>query len=223
MRGTPLLLILGLLCGQLKGQSRLVEQLAKGKDQLVVVYGTSLSSGERGGAWMGEVSRQLNARYDGHLDYILSGKGGMWSTWGVQHLEDSVIAKHPDVVIIEFAINDAFEDYHTPLSVSELNLRYMVDRIKLSDPSCEIILQVMNMPVGTSAEYRPALGSYYQMYRRVARSMGLLLVDHYANWQKILDQGREEFLEYVPDGIHPSNKSGREIIAPKIIETLMGN
>ncbi len=201
-------------------QSQLVKNLKDGKDQLVVVYGTSLSSGGHGRAWMDEVARQLNEKYGNHLTYRLAGKGGMWSTWGVQHLEDSVIRKNPDVVMIEFGINDAFQQYQTSPELARLNLVYMIDRIRLFNPKCEIILQIMNMPVGKSAGFRPNLNAYYDMYRQVAKKKKLLLIDHYPNWQKILDQGESEFLKSVPDGIHPSDKSGRELIAPFIVKCL---
>jgi lysophospholipase L1-like esterase len=201
-------------------QSKLVINLQKGKDQLVVVYGTSLSSGGQGKAWMGEVASQFNAKYGNHLKYCLAGKSGMWSIWGVQHIEDSVISKKPDAVIIEFGINDAFEKYKTSPELARLNLEYMIDRIQLYNPDCEIILQVMNMPVGKSAGFRPNLNAYYAMYRQVAKKRKLILIDHYPNWQKILNNGEEEFLKHVPDGIHPNDESGRNIIAPFIIKRL---
>lgn len=203
-------------------QSQLVQNITNGKNQLVVVYGTSLSSDDCGKSWMEEVTNYLNNKYGNHLKYCIAGKGGMWSTWGVQNLEDSVISKNPDAVIIEFGINDAFEKYKTSPFVAKLNLEYMINRIRLQNPSCEIILQVMNMPIGKSAGFRPNLDSYYAMYRKVAKKKKTLLIDHYPNWQKILDMGEDEFLKYVPDGIHPNSESGREIIAPLIIECLEG-
>lgn len=201
-------------------QSQLVKNLQEGKDQTVVIYGTSLSSGGHGKAWMQAVADYFNDKYGNHLDYYLAGKGGMWSTWGIQHLEDSVITKKPDAVIIEFGINDAFYKYETSPELAQLNLEYMIDRIQLAYPNCEIILQVMNMPIRKSAGYRPNLTAYYNMYRKVAKKRKLLLIDHYPNWQEILDQGETEFLEHVPDGIHPNDASGREIIAPFIIKQL---
>lgn len=211
------------LTGQsLSAQSQLVKNLKDGKDQLVVVYGTSLSSGNHGSSWMQDVAVFFNRKYGNHLKYSLSGKGGMWSTWGVQYLEDSVISKKPDAVIIEFGINDAFEKYKTSPQLARLNLEYMIDRIKLQNSSCEIILQVMNMPVGKSAGYRPNLNAYYDMYRNVAKKKKLLLIDHYPNWQKILNQGEDIFLVNIPDGIHPSDESGRNLIAPFIINRLEG-
>lgn len=201
-------------------QSQLAKNLQEGKDQTVVVYGTSLSSGGHGKAWMQAVADYFNGKYGDHLNYYLAGKGGMWSTWGIQHLEDSLIAKKPDAVIIEFGINDAFYKYETSPELAQLNLEYMIDRIHLAYPNCEIILQVMNMPIRKSAGYRPNLTAYYNIYRKVAKKRKLLLIDHYPNWQKILDKGETEFLKHVPDGIHPNDASGREIIAPFIIEQL---
>jgi lysophospholipase L1-like esterase len=204
----------------LSSQSSLISNLREGKDQTVVVYGTSLSSGELGRAWMQEVADHLNAKYGNHVKYYISGKGGMWSTWGVQNLEDSVISKGPDAVIIEFGINDAHVKFNMTPQLAKLNLEYMVARLKLQDSTCTIIIQVMNMPVGKSAGYRPNLSAYYEVYRQVAKEKELLLIDHYDNWQKILDKGESEFLKYVPDGIHPSIESAKEIIAPYIIKCL---
>lgn len=203
-------------------QSQLVRNLQSGTDQLVIVYGTSLSSENHGKSWMQTVAGYFNEKYGDHLNYCLTGKGGMWSTWGVQHLEDSVIAKSPNVVIIEFGINDAFEKYKTSPELARLNLEYMIRRIKLNNPACEIILQVMNMPIGKSAMLRPNLNAYYEMYREFAKNKNLRLIDHYPNWQEILNQGEPEFLKHVPDGIHPNTESGKNIIAPEIIKCLEG-
>lgn len=217
--GILFLLICGLAVST-KAQSQLVKNLEQGKDQLVVVFGTSLSSGNHGASWIDAVADYFNKKYGNHLTYTLSGKGGMWSTWGVQHLEDSVISKNPDAVIIEFGMNDAVLRYKTSREVARLNLEYMINRLHLNNPNCEIILQVMNMPIGKSAGYRPNLKAYYDMYRDVAKEHGLLLIDHYPNWQKILAQGEDKFLQYVPDGLHHSDESGRDIIAPEIIKRL---
>ena len=215
-----LLLALLFLSATCPGQSQLVKNLQNGRDQLVIVYGTSLSSGGHGASWMEPVSMYFNEKYGDHLRYQLSGKGGMWSTWGVQNFEDSVVAKNPDAVIIEFGINDAFEKYETPPAVARLNLMYMIDRIRHHNPLCEVILQVMNMPVGKSAGFRPNLEAYYDMYREVAEERKCLLIDHYPNWLDILNRGEDVFLKYVHDGIHPAKESGNSIIAPFVIKQL---
>jgi acyl-CoA thioesterase-1 len=52
-----------ILIQPLYAQTQLINNLKAGRDQTVVIYGTSLSSGGNGRAWMGEVARQLNGKY----------------------------------------------------------------------------------------------------------------------------------------------------------------
>ncbi len=202
-------------------QPNFLKRLQHGQPQHIVVYGTSLSSGGNGKAWMEVVSRRISKDYGDNLfSYTLAGKGGMWSVWGVKNFEDSVIAKKPDALFIEFGMNDAFQEYGTSVALAKLNLEYMIDRVRLYNDSCDIFLQIMNMPIGKSADYRPHLQKYYAMYREVAREKSVMLIDHSTNWQIILDQGEEVFRQYVPDGLHPNRKGGEEVIAPNIIEVL---
>lgn len=202
-------------------QPNFVKNLSQGISQHVVVYGTSLSSGGHGRDWMDGVKAHMDSIFGADLlSYSLAGHGGKWSVWGVKNFEDSVIAKKPDAVLIEFGINDAFLEYNTSVSLAKLNLEYMIDRIRLYNNSCDIILQVMNMAIGKSASYRPHLEQYYTMYRQTAREKKVLLIDHFPNWQKMLERGEPFFLTYVPDGIHPNALGARKVIVPEIIKCL---
>ncbi|MDB5087651.1 MAG: GDSL-like Lipase/Acylhydrolase family protein [Mucilaginibacter sp.] len=215
-----ILVIAVFLSSNVFAQSQLVKNLRKGKHQVLVVYGTSLTAGDGGRAWVDSVGTGLNKKYGGNLTVLNTAKSAMWSGWGVQNLEDSVISKKPDAVMIEFGINDAFLNYKTSPALARLNLIYMIDRIKLYNPACEVILQVMDIPINVHAEARPNLTAYYEMYRQVAVDRRLLLIDHYPHWQRILDQGKDLYLKYVPDGIHPSPESAKSIIAPYVLKRL---
>lgn len=221
MKRTLLLLAALALCSSSFSQPNFLKRLQSGQPQHIVVYGTSLSSGGNGRAWMDVVKAHIVQEYgDDLVRYTLAGKGGMWSVWGVKNFEDSVIAKKPDAVFIEFGMNDAFQEYETSVALAKLNLEYMIDRVRLYSDSCDIFLQVMNMPIGKSAGFRPHLDDYYAMYRKVSQEKKVMLIDHYPNWQNILDQGEKFFRQYVPDGLHPNKKGGEEVIAPKIVEVL---
>jgi acyl-CoA thioesterase-1 len=215
-----------LVCFQINitfAQSRLVNNLAAGKHQTLVIYGTSLTAAAGGRAWVDSVNHALNNKYHGLLTTINSAKSGMWSTWGVQNLEDSVIKKAPDAILMEFSMNDAFLNYKTSVELARLNLNYIIDRIKIYNPDCEVILQVMDIPLNVHAQQRPDLLKYYQMYRDVAKARGLLLIDHYPHWKKLLDQGQDAYLKAVPDGIHPGVESSKNMIAPYVVKRLEGN
>lgn len=203
-------------------QSKLVKNLAAGNPQVLVTYGTSLTAAAGGKAWVFAVDSALNKKYNGLLKTINSAKSAMWSTWGVQHLEDSVIKKHPDAVLIEFSMNDAFTAYNTSVEVAKLNLNYMIDRIKLDNPDCEVILQTMDIALDGHGTARPDLLKYYQLYRDVAKSRHLLLIDHYPHWKALLDKGKDAYLKAVPDGLHPGVEASKSMIAPYVVARLEG-
>jgi acyl-CoA thioesterase-1 len=217
-----ILLLAGIQFNTAFAQSKLIKNLAAGNPQVLVTYGTSLTAAVGGKAWVAEVNSTLNKKYNNLLTTINSAKSAMWSTWGVQNLEESVIKKNPDAVLIEFGMNDAFLNYKTSVELARLNLNYMIDRIKIYNPDCEIILQTMNIALDGHGTARPDLLQYYQMYRDVAKKRGLLLIDHYPHWKALLDQGREAYLKAMPDGLHPGVEASKTIIAPYILERLDG-
>ena len=204
------------LC-QAAEKSGLVTNLESGKQQTIVTYGTSLTAG---GAWVKQLQQALDSSYPRKAKVINSGKGAMWSKWGVDNLDQRVIEKNPDMVLIEFAINDAFLRYKTSVKQAQNNLENMTERILKAHPKCEIILMVMNPPIGAHLERRPKIKEYYQMYREVAKERKFLLIDHYPNWEKILNKDADLFNKYVPDGIHPGPEGCKEVITPKMIKAL---
>lgn len=195
---------------------QLVANLKAGKKQVVVTYGTSLTAG---GAWVGHLRDALNKDYPGLATVINSGQNSMWSGWGVSNLESRVIAKKPDTVFIEFAMNDAFLEYKTSLAQARSNLVIMIDRILASNPGAEIIVMTMNPPRGVHLSRRPKIADYYQMYRDVARERHLMLIDHDAAWQPVLED-KARFAKLVPDLIHPSAEGCAQVITPAIFKAL---
>ncbi|MBC7401078.1 MAG: SGNH/GDSL hydrolase family protein [Mucilaginibacter sp.] len=214
--------ILMLACNAAFSQSKLVKNLAAGKPQILVTYGTSLTAAVGGKAWVFSVDSALNKKYNGLLKTINSARSAMWSTWGVEHLEDSVLKKKPDAVLIEFSMNDAFIAYNTSVEVARLNLNYMIDRIKLYNPDCEVILQTMDIALDAHGTARPDLVKYYQLYRDVAKSRHLLLIDHYPHWKDLLDKGKDAYLKAVPDGLHPGVAASKSMIATYVVARLEG-
>jgi acyl-CoA thioesterase I len=212
---TLCLLFAGCASGCLK--SRLVVNLEAGKQQTVITYGTSLTAG---GRWVRQLQEALDSSYPGKAKVINSGAGAMWSKWGVDNLDKRVIAKKPDTILIEFAINDAYLPYKTSVAQAQSNLENMIERIWKSNPECEIVLMVMNPPVGVHLKRRPRIKDYYQMYRDVAKARNLLLIDHYPRWEKILNQDPKLFKKYVPDGIHPGAEGCKAVILPNITNAL---
>ena len=200
-----------------QGKSKLITNLESGKKQTLVAYGTSLTASS---AWVRQLQDLLNRNYPSMATVINSGKDAMSSKWGVDNLEELVIQRKPNTVLMEFAVNDAYLPYKTSVADARRNLENMIDRILKADPNCEVILMVMNPPIADHLKLRPQFKDYYQMYRDVARELKLKLIDHYPNWEAILTKDKKLFMKYIPDGIHPSPDACKSVIIPKILESL---
>ncbi len=205
------------LLSRLPPPSRLAAQLSAAKPQHLVVYGTSLTAG---GAWVGQVQADISRRFPGLLTVTNSGEGGMWSTWGVEHLDERVIAKKPDTVLIEFGINDAYLEYATSVDQAEKNLATMVSRIRKALPQCEVVLMTMNQPTREHANKRPKFSDYMAMYRRFATSAKLPLIDLLPAWEALRSRDAQRWDAVVPDGIHPDAAGSQVIATPGILAAL---
>ncbi len=198
--------------------------LESGKDQTVVVYGTSVSTVEKGSAWTTAVDEYFAGEYPGQVTFINSAKGGMQSIWGVENLQERVLDRHPDLVFIEFAINDAAAKHGISTNDCENNLDTMVTRLRDQNPVVDIVLQTMNPAWDSPTEphhkkyatARPELTAYYAVYRRYAHEHDLPLVDNYPTWSAILQQDPERYHEMVPDGIHPTTEASLAVTWPAV-------
>lgn len=207
--------------------SQLVDNLKAGKNQTVVVYGTSLT---HGGEWTKALKSWLETvNPAAKVTFVNSGQSGKNSIVGLQKLDEAVIAKKPDTVLIEFAVNDAGRREGKPVAVTQeqsgKNLGEMIDRIKKALPGTEIIIQTMNpawdAPNGNrSGSIRPELASYYEVYRKVAAERGLKLIDHNRNWEKIRSENEEQFKTYVADGVHPTKEGSVKVTFPELKKAL---
>ncbi len=200
---------------------RFIAALRAGKPQHVVIYGTSLS---KGGAWVPQLQQTLDARFPGLVKLTNSARGGQHSGWGAAHVDSAVVALKPDVVFIEFAINDAVTRFDLSLDTIRRNVDTILDRVAAASPRCEIILQIMNPAVGKppgDPSHRRDQDAYQQIYRDAAQRRGLLLVDHSIAWNRLLaTEGEAGFKRFVPDGVHPNAEGWSRIVTPALLRAL---
>lgn len=194
--------------------------LASGKKQTVVAYGTSLTIG---GAWARALGEYWEKHYPGRVAFANAAKSGMHSGWGVENLAERVLSQNPDLVFLEFAINDASTKNQVSPEQSVANLDAMIQALKKQNPRVEIVLQTMNpaydsprMPEKKFGSDRPLLEAYYAGYRDYARRHALPLVDHYPVWKNIRRDDPRRFEDMVPDGIHPNETASVAVTWPAV-------
>ena len=199
---------------------QIFKALEAGESRTVIVYGTSVSIR---GEWANAVERYFNRLYPDQVAFFNTARSGMHSNWGVENLKERVLDKNPDLVFLEFAINDAATKHGISTEQCRLNLDTMVNALKAQNPNVEIVLQTMNpawdSPKSAPKKYasdRSHLADYYTVYRDYAQENGLPLVDNYPVWKKIFDEEPERYQQLVPDGIHPDSEPSLEVAWPTV-------
>ncbi len=210
-------------------KAQFINQLEKGETLKIAALGTSLTGGAW--RWFDVMQEWLDQLYPGQLCYRNEGVGASASSYppgnsGLDKVK-ALDAFNPDVVFIEFAVNDAYKPYNISVETSRANLESMIRTLKASNPHVEIILQTMNvvidMPELHMEEFtlRSELQNYLEMYRELAEEHQLLLIDHYPNWEKVLkEKDRDAYIKIVKDGIHPSLEGYRMILLPELQRVL---
>ena len=197
-----------------------VRVLAAGLPRRIVFYGTSLTAD---GAWVPLLRAELDAHFPRRVTAFNGAEPGMHSRWGVENLEMRVLKHNPDVVFIEFSVNDACARFEITPAEARANLETMIDRIRVRNPGCDVILQVMNpvldRPEG-HAGHRPHLAQYQDVYREVGKERNLLVIDHMPAWTELLERDEKTFRAWVPDGLHPQPEGYARLVLPEILSRL---
>lgn len=117
----------------------------------------------------------------------------------------------PRVITIEYSMNDCL----SPIATVSANTIAMLDFLKAETPDSLIYLMTMNPVIGGGYEgtRRLGVGTYYQLYRDLAVSQNVGLIDSAPLW------GGVGFSE-IPDGIHGTAEAYRDRLLPLIVAEL---
>jgi len=193
--------------------------------QTVVLYGTSLTAG---GEWAKAVKNYFDREFPGLVTFVNAAQSGQESNWAVTNLQKRVLARNPDLVLIEFSVNDAATRHAISLQKSEANLDAMVKAMRQQNPQVDIVVLTMN-PAWNSpdepshkkyASDRPHLAEYYDVYRKYAREHTLPLVDIYPLWDKLRQGDEAKFKKWLPEGLHPIPAASLTVTWPAIEQLL---
>lgn len=112
------------------------EKILKGQPINVVYFGGSITQMD---GWRNKTTEWLQNTFTNSIfreyNSCISGSG---SYFGVYRLEDDVINYSPDIVFIEFAVNDSTSDYYINGALKN-NFIEMLSRIKNAKPDSDIV------------------------------------------------------------------------------------
>jgi len=192
---------------------RTVADLENGCDVTIVAFGDSITAGyavRRGFPYFWK--SMLEKKYpDARIELINSGVSGDTSADGLARLDWAVLSYEPDLVTINFGINDCV--LGVSLSEFRSNLRQMVRRIR-SGPGSEVLL-LSSEPLETPP-YDKLVLDYYRATEEVALDMSVGFVDVFGAWMRRIGQGVSLSSLILPGLDHP-NEDGYRIIAEEMM------
>ena len=201
-----------------EGQRRFTEKtladLKNGCNVTIVAFGDSITAGfavRRGfpSFWR----EMLQQKYpEARLELINSGISGDTTLDGLARLDWAVLSYEPDLVTINFGINDCV--LGLGLDEFEMNFVEIVRRIR-AGPDSEILL-LSSQPLETPP-YDKIVRDYYQTIERVAKEMDVGFVDVYEAWMERVRAGTPLGSMIIPGLDHP-NEAGYRIIAEELMK-----
>ena len=190
--------------------------LQNGCDVTIVAFGDSITAGyavRRGFPTFWK--DMLVQKYpDVRIEIINSGISGDTTMDGLARLDWAVLSYEPDLVTINFGINDCV--FGLGLEEFEANLVEMIRRIR-AGPASEILL-LSSQPLETPPYNRRVL-DYYRAIERVAKEMDEGFVDVYGAWMERVRQGMPLSTLIIPGLDHP-NEVGYRIIAEELMKLI---
>ncbi len=193
---------------------RTLADLQYGCHVTIVAFGDSITAGyavRRGfpSFW----KEMLQQKYpDARIEMINSGVSGDTTIDGLSRVDWSVLSYEPDLVTINFGINDCVMGIG--LEEFEANFVEIVRRIR-AGPDSEILL-LSSQPLETPPYDRLIL-DYYQTIERVAKEMDVGFVDVYRAWMDRLRQGTPLGSMIIAGMDHP-NEEGYKVIAEELMK-----
>ncbi|WPJ96690.1 GDSL-type esterase/lipase family protein [Coraliomargarita algicola] len=166
-----------------------------------VALGGSITQSGKG--WIGPWLQQQFPASD--VSVVNSGMSATGSELGVFRLERDVIAHQPDLVVLEFCVNDAGLSDEDAIR----NMESLIVRLRsLPHPPAIIVLEAAAKG-----------GVNLKRHRKVARHYHLLEVDLQEAVEHELEKTGADWSQFFGDNVHP-NAAGNTLYAEVIIDTL---
>lgn len=181
----------------------------------IVALGTSLT---RNALWPDTLASVLTVCSGRPVLVTRIAAAGENSAWGLTQVQ-AVAAVQPDLVLIEFAINDADLRDGQSLDAAWDAHQRLLDALAAEVPAARPVLMTTNRAFGLRVLLRPWLGAHYEQYRRLAAARHVGLIDLEPLWAAAPASGQDG-ISRLPDGLHPTDAAVATIVFPTLVTEL---
>jgi acyl-CoA thioesterase I len=183
------------------------------KPLVIAALGTSLTAR---GAWLEALPAALEPLVLRPVSALKFARVGATSRWGITVVDEAARVR-PDIVIIEFASNDAALHRSVSLSASVANVAVIIRRLRATNRNVRLYLMTMSPMIGLRRLLRPRLGRYYDAYPSLAVRERTGLIDNRADWAALPPATLARAL---PDGSHPTAEFALSITRTNVVRML---
>lgn len=193
---------------------RFKEKLANGERAVFVAFGDSITEGYGvSEGWPEKLVKQLIKKYPkAQIELVNKGRSGDTAEDGLFRLDSDVIGLNPDLVTINFGINDAMSA--VPLVNFENHLNEIISQIKAKTES-DIL--AITSEILEDEEADKLVRKYYDKIQKVSREQKIAFVDIHRYWHQKIREGVELMSLLIPGLDHP-NEEGYKLFAKIISE-----
>ena len=176
---------------------------------IVVAFGTSLTSR---GRWPDLLGERLARCLDRPVAMHTIAKPAAGSDWAIRAVPD-VVARKPDLVLLEFSMNDADLLDGVSLAASGRQHTTLLEELDKALPNLRVLLMTMNPVTGLQRLKRPRLQAYYDIYHALSETQNTGLADMAPRWAA-LPKG------WSVDGVHPETDIAGQILPGVLAEMI---
>ncbi len=176
-----------------------------------VTVGTGSSTDE---CWRSYTTDWFEENYpDAEITETNAAIGATGAVWGLTRIERDVISKKPDLVFVEFSVNDSYENRTYAQSAAYMD--GIVRRINKELPNTDIVIVSV---VDSGTVKAPSVNK--QAHADVASYYGLEYIDFAPVMTDVMAQTGNDWSYYVTDIVHP-NAKGYRVYADHITSVLV--
>ena len=201
----------------------------------IVLIGDSVGTGAKSSAQCGiapfadaypEMMRKgLELKFGNpNITLINSSIGGTTSEWTTQGINNTVVSKDPDLVIINYGMNDSSADRvgYTDERF-RTNMSTMIEYIKVKCPDAEILL--LASLYGNIYTFR---AERYDSHATILHDLaeiydGVGVCDPLAIERPLIEQGLKKFVDFMADNMVHPNDLGMRLIAQTVVDAFRVN
>ena len=204
------------------GLTNTYAKLAAKEDINVAYFGGSVTGGTGvsdpdADSWRAKVGKWLENNFPvSNIENINMAVGGTGTKFGVYRTEAQLIAADPDLVFIDFAVNDLYDG--ASAESASMRLETIIRKLRTAKPDCDIVVLLVSNDTTFDTDIAGGLHAIAKAHENIAIAYDIPSI-HLGNALADAVADKANWSNYYDDSVHP-NATGYELCYQIIKEYL---